>query len=247
MTGETSRRNRVSSPLGGPAATAGVVASTDERPRLRLRELTGWEEEYIEQQAGETNTARLCNEVLARCLVAPNEPLDEARASVRTLLVSERDRELVELRRISLGSTVQAQVTCPDCGEVSEVDFSLDALPLAFEPPPKEVAVDLPDFGRAVLRLPTAGDQEDVLDAHVEGEAERRSWLLGRCLVRYGDRVEGFDVDFARTLPVGVRTRLESAIEEALPDLSLEMSAECSHCGASFSAPFDVASFFFSS
>jgi hypothetical protein len=241
-------RERVDSPLRSRAPAAEAAAAPGPAPpRLALRGLSGWEEEYLERHQTEANTARLCNEILARCLVSPGEDPGDARQTIRDLLVAERDRELVALRRLSLGPDITAQVPCPACGEVSEVDFSLDVLPLDFQSPPRRVNVQLPDVGEVVLRLPTAGDQEDLLDSGLEGEAERRSWLLARCLERYGDRADGFDVDFTRALPVGTRTALESAIEEALPDLDLELSAECSHCGAPIVAPFDVPVFFFSS
>lgn len=215
--------------------------------RIALRGLTGWDEEYVERHQADPNTARLCNEILARCLVPPGEDAAAARATVRELLVAERDRELVALRRLSLGPNVSARVACPACGETSEADFSLDVLPLDFEAPPRTLRVELEGVGEAVVRLPTAGDQEDLIAAGLEGYAERRSWLLARCVERYGDRREGFDLDFARGLPVKERAALESAIEEALPDLDLEMAVECSHCGAPIIAPFDVPAFFFSS
>ena len=212
---------------------------------LALRALSGWEEEYLERHQAQANTARLCNEVLARCLVAPGEEPDAAeRAAVRDLLVAERDRELVTLRRLSLGPKVRATLACPVCGETSEADFSLDVLPLGFETPPRELTVALADGTEARLRLPTAGDQEELLE--VEGEAGRRSVLLARCLQRFGEREGPFDADFTRALPVATRTALEEALEARLPDLDLEMAVECSHCGAPIVAPFDVPGFFFS-
>jgi hypothetical protein len=217
------------------------------RERIDLRGLTGWDEEYVERHQADANTARLCNEILARCLVAPGEDAAAARATVRELLVAERDRELVALRRLSLGPDVSARIPCPACGETSEADFSLDVLPVDFEPPPRRLGVELEGVGATLLRLPTAGDQEDLIDAGLEGDAERRSWLLARCLERYGDRRQGFDLDFARALPVRERAALEAAIEAALPDLDLEMAVECSHCGTPIVAPFDVPVFFFSS
>ena len=239
-------RERIDSPLRASAGSAAERAAPPPE-RLELRELSGWEEEYVERHQAEPNTARLCNEILARCLVAPGEDTADARRTVRDLLVAERDRELVALRRLSLGPDVGARVPCPACGEVSEADFSLDLLPLDFQQPPRRLSVELPDVGEVVLRLPTAGDQEDLLDAGLENEAERRSWLLARCLERYGERADGFDLDFARGLPVRTRTALEAAVEEALPELDLAMAVECSHCGAPIVAPFDVHVFFFSS
>jgi hypothetical protein len=242
-------RERIDSPLRSPASRADDDGTSVGPPssRLRLRPLTGWEEEYIERHQAEPNTARLCNEILARCLVEPGVDPGGERQTVRDLLVAERDRELVALRRMSLGPDVSARIPCPACGELSEADFSLDVLPLEFEPPPRELSVQLPDVGEALLRLPTAGDQEDLLDVGLESEAEQRSWLLARCLERYGDRRDGLDLDFARGLPTSTRAALESAIEDRLPDLDLEMAVECSHCGTPIVAPFDVPVFFFSS
>jgi hypothetical protein len=214
---------------------------------LPLRGLSGFEEEYLERHQADANTARLCNEVLARCLVAPDADPGDARDKVRALLVVERDRELVALRRLSLGPEVKASVGCPQCGERSDADFSLDTLPLEFAPPPREVTVALSSGDEARLRLPTAGDQEELIDSGLDGKAEQRSWLLARCLERYADRVGDFDLDFARGLSLRTRTELEAALEAQLPDLGLEMAVTCVHCGAAFVAPFDVPEFFFSS
>ncbi len=244
-------RERVDNPLRAAAAEqvepSGPAGSTAPPARFALRGLTGWEEEYVERHQEAPNTARLCNEIIARCLVEPGADPGDARQTVRDLLVAERDRELVALRRLSLGPDVTAQVTCPTCGEVSEARFSLDALPLEFEPPPRRLTVELPEVGEAQLRLPTAGDQEDLIDAAVDGKAQRRTWLLARCLERYGGRAGGFDAEFVRGLPVQTRAALEAAIEERLPELDLQMAVECSHCGAPIVAPFDVSVFFFSS
>ncbi|MDX6718787.1 MAG: hypothetical protein QOJ63_1041 [Solirubrobacteraceae bacterium] len=241
-------RQRIESPFG---ASGPVGAERAERAAtsatLALRALTGFEEEHVERHASEPNTARLCNEIIARCLVAPGEDPGAARTTVRELLVAERDRELVALRRLSLGPHVTALVACPRCGEECEASFSLDVLPLHFDVPERQVLVDVEGVGDVVLRLPTAGDQEDLFDAGLDGEAERRSWLLARCLERYGDQSGGFDLRFAHALPVAVRGALEAALEERLPDLDLQMAVECSRCGAAISAPFDVPVFFFSS
>ena len=102
----------------------------------------------------------------------------------------------------------------------------------------------LADGTRAVLRLPRAGDQEELFAAGLETESERRSWLLARVLVQYGERPGPFDLDFARGLAVGARNALEAALDAALPRLDLGMEVHCASCGHGFEAPFDVASFF---
>jgi hypothetical protein len=207
--------------------------------------MSGWEEEYLERHAADPNTARLCNDVLAFCLVPPGQDPGDARRTVESLLVADRDRELVALRRLSLGPEVSAQVVCPSCGASSEAEFSLDALDLDLPGADGPVSVDLEGLGEVTLRLPTARDQEDLVDADLSTEAERLSWLLARCLLRVGPRTDGFDMDVARGLPARARRAIEAALEAVLPVLDLEMAVECAQCGAGFSAPFDVSSFFF--
>lgn len=209
---------------------------------LPLRELTGWEEEYLSRHQHDANTARTCNEVLARCCVPPGtEPDEQVRARVRGLLVAERDLELVRLRRMSLGPDVQARLECPTCGEANEASFSLDDLDL--DPVFPAERTGLPVDDELTLSLPTVGDQEELLDADLDGPAERRTWLLGRSLRRPDGSCLGLDA--ARELPLRRRGALERVIDDQLPILDLDMAVRCARCGADFTAPFDVGSFFF--
>ena len=210
---------------------------------LPLRELTGWEEEYLTRHQHDANTARTCNDVLARCCVAPgSEPDERVRARVRTLLVAERDLELVRLRRMSIGPQVQARVECPSCGAVNDADFSLDDLDLEPGFPVERTGLPVGD-DELTLTLPTAGDQEELLDAGLDDLAERRTWLLARSLRRPDGSPLGLDA--ARELPLRRRAELERSVDLLLPTLDLTMEVSCADCGADFTAPFDVGSFFF--
>jgi len=232
-------RERVPSPMR--PETSRNAASPAARI-LPLRELTGWEEEYLSRHQYDANTARTCNEVLARCCVPPGtEPDDQVRARVRDLLVAERDLELVRLRRMSLGPGVEARLECPTCGEASDASFSLDDLDLDPGFPAEHTGLPVDD--ELTLSLPTAGDQEELLDADLDSPAERRTWLLARSLRKPDGSPLGLDA--ARELPLRRRAALERAIDDQLPTLDLDMAVRCVHCGADFTAPFDVGSFFF--
>jgi hypothetical protein len=202
--------------------------------------MSGFEEEFVEEHRNDTNTARLCNQVLARCLVAPGADAAEAVERVRALPVAERDRLLVRLRRMSLGDEVRMQADCPHCTGANEAVFSLAGLPLDFEQLPERI-----EEGGAVLRLPTAGDQEALLDEPAPTAAMRRTRLLARVLLRYHGSEGPFDEAFVHSLDSGVRRQMERAIDRALPDLSLTMNVSCAVCGRKFAAPFDVSAFFF--
>ena len=231
--------DRLDSPFRSAHAGAAAPASP-----LALRPMTGHEEELVERRRDEPNTARLCNELLARCLVPVGADATQELARVRSLQVAQRDAALLELRRISLGDQVRTAVGCPACGTTVEVDFRLSQIPLPDTSAPATLDVSLEDGRRARLRLPTVGDQEELLDTPLETEAQKRTWLLARVLLRYGDEQGPFSEDFTRALPTSVRGALERALEQALPDLDLSMAVTCQDCGHAFTAPFDVAAFF---
>lgn len=210
---------------------------------LALRSMTGFEEEVVERLADDPNTARLCNEIVARCLVPPGADHQSALARVRAMTVSERDFALVTVRRLSLGDMVEAEVPCPACRAKNDVRFALSELPLDAVAQ-RDLDVELPDGTAARLRLPTAGDQEALLDEPLETAAERRTWLIARTLLRLDGHEAPFDAQIAHALPTATRRALEAALEAALPAADLSMRVTCAVCGHAFTEPFDVAGFF---
>jgi hypothetical protein len=229
-----------------PTAAGPAPRGPERAPLPGLRPLTGYEEELLERRRSEPNTAALCNEVLARCLAPPGEDPGARRDEVGRLLVAERDRALVALRRMSFGDEVRTVIDCPSCGKASDISFRLSELPLEAEspPPPSELESALED-GRAVrLRLPTAADQAALLDAGLESVAERRTWLLARLITRLGDRPGPVGLHEVRALRSADRHRLEAELERVVPQVDLSMDVTCSACSAAFTAPFDIASFF---
>ncbi|MFO0589359.1 MAG: hypothetical protein U0441_17610 [Polyangiaceae bacterium] len=223
-----------------------------ERAPLRLRAMTGYEEEVVEARLLDTNTAALCNEIVARCCAAPGADFSAAHERVRSLSTVDRDAALIQIRKLSLGDVVHLEVACPSCARRNEVDFKLSSLPLPVSAVPEQVTVELPDAAlpegaadrTAVARTPTAGDQEDLLSAGLASESARRTFLLARVLQSYAGTQGPFDEAFARGLPIAGRAAVERAIEAAMPDLDLSMAVQCVECEADFVSPFDVAAFF---
>lgn len=259
------------SPEARPGAASGLPTPVAEKtpsstgaPRTwPLRAMTGYEEEVIEIHRAHPNTAALCNDIVARCLVAPGADHAAALEQVRRLTVAERDAALVALRRLSLGDRVECEVDCPACEKKNHIDFLLSSLPVEgfawvndgaagslrgplpeSAGPDARVEVILADGAVAVMRLPNAGDQERLLADPPDTESERRTFLLASVLLRLGPDEGAFDPDRVRALPIADRRAMERAVEARTPDLDLSMAVTCSSCGAAFSAPFDVATFF---
>ena len=145
-----------------------TVSATRTTPKLELRGMTGYEEEVAERRRNESNTAALCNEIVARCSVAPGADFREALTQVRNLLIARRDEALLKVRQLSLGDTVNTIVTCPVCSRKNDVSFPLSALPVEVKDAPERVDVKLDDGTKVALRLPTAGDQEELLNTEMQ-------------------------------------------------------------------------------
>jgi hypothetical protein len=204
--------------------------------------MTGYEEELVESRSA--NTAALCNEILARCLSPVGERSDEALARVEALLVAERDSAIVDLRRLTFGNRVETDVHCPDCGAVSRVGFDLTKVALETPDVAEGLVISLSDGRTAHVRLPTARDQADLLEAGLGGSAERRSWLLERAIQRLGESEGPLGFEKVHGLDSRTRREIERELEREIPILDLRVGATCEGCGREFAAPFDVGSFF---
>lgn len=214
-----------------------------------LRPMTGYEEEALESFTREPNVARVCNTVLARCFAAPGAAFAAELTRVHGMTILERDAALVELLALSVGDAVEHEVDCPHCGVVNVARFRLRELPIAKADMARRRDVDvlLPSGSAAALRLPSARDQEDLFDAELTSAAMRKSFLLSRVLVRIDGKSGPFDLDTVHGLASRDREAMERALDDALPELDVTMTAECVSCARQFEHPFDVTRFFFRS
>ncbi len=222
-------------------------------PRLfdrELRAMTGHEEQLVEEfcdrreRGGPPNTAVLCNELLARCLVAPGRDPDTERGRIAELTVAERDLAVILLRRRSYGDRVEALIDCPACHEANETRFDLAEWSLELDPIPTRIHVRLGELGEAELRLPTAGDQAELLAVERGSNARRRTWMLARVLLSLDTRRGPFLPEQLHELPVALRRGLARGLARCLPDLDLSLDVRCCACGHEFVSPFDIESFF---
>lgn len=214
------------------------------RRLVGLRALTGYEEQIVEERGLLSNSARLCNEILARCICAPGQEPGEARDRVGELLVAERDSALIELRRLTFGSRVDNTLRCPQCGMANPMSFDLALVTLDVTDVAEGVEVTLTDGRAATLRLPTARDQADLLDAGLGSIAERRTWILERAICKLEGKPGPLGFEVVHALDTRARLELDQELDRAVPDLDLSVGATCQECGQEFSAPFEVSSFF---
>jgi hypothetical protein len=219
---------------------------------FELAPLTGREEELL-VQAGRSQSATLVTDVLSRCLrrlggISPVPP-----DVTRRLLVADRLYLLLQVRGVTFGDLVHADLMCPwpDCGAQVSIDVPIADVPVE-EPPYRAplhtmtlsdralaAGADIGGDGELCFRLPDGSDQEELSELLAHNEAEALTGLLCRCVQRLG-RHEPPDREHVSALSALARAEIDERMRQLAPKVEQSMTATCAGCGRAFVAPFDV-------
>lgn len=164
---------------------------------------------------------------------------DEPPEGLAALPVGRRDARLLLLRAGTLGPTLESETRCPACGERLELD--LESEDLRAEAAASGAAGPFAlchDGYEVAFRLPSSRDLVAAGEGSAGATAER---LLARCLLEA--RHEGEWVA-PEALPEAVVSAVAEAMAAADPLADLQLALTCPACGHGWSAPFDVAAFF---
>lgn len=153
---------------------------------------------------------------------------------IRRLLPLDRDIMLIALSRLTFGDVRFETLHCPlpECGAKMDVELDLSTVEAPEVPSLTDREYPLPDGRRVRLRLPTAGDQEDIYDVRPSGRADA---MLRKCLVRGDKRF----VDSVDSLSPTERVSCAAALGESSPRLDLTLDLTCIKCGGSFLHSYD--------
>jgi hypothetical protein len=239
------------------------VGYTDEAGRVHrsalLRKMTGREEMLLADRKLRQNGGRLVTELLASCVRRLGELEPVPRDVVSRLCSPDRNYLLVELRKITFGTTMETVYDCPACGEANRSLEDLDELAVrrVDGEGARDVVVELDDgysdgdgalYTTMVFRLPTGGDEERVAGTLKANASEGMSALLSRCLVAVGDmpqpRREALGTKIMTDLTLADRARIDRAFRRDMPGVDLLRELECESCGRRFERNLDLSSFF---
>lgn len=143
-----------------------------------------------------------------------------------------RDRHLLEARQRLFGESIEAQVTCPDCGAAAELAFSLDEVLSLGADGPTEATLEVGGC-RIVVTPPGAAAL-----AGLDRDGDLRTALAEACVISCTDAA-GAEV----ALPTAAVTAVAAEIERLDPLGAITMAVSCPDCGSAFEAPFDPAAF----
>lgn len=179
--------------------------------------------------------------LLARCLGEP-----DAERTARALTVGDREALLLQLRRLSLGETLECVLRCPaeTCGERMELGLRVaDLLVPSYEDVKRtyELAFDADGKRYEIsFRVPTADDLDNVaLIARGDPERGARALLAG--CVRNA-RLDGAHIGVDALAP-SVAAMIANAMVARDPQAEIELELTCPVCGQAFAVVFDTASF----
>ena len=260
-------------PAGGPRRLREYdvelpVGHLDEDGRLHrvatLRKLTGHEEALLADRKLRGNGGRLVTELLTGCLRRLGELAPVTRQVVGALTSPDRNFLLLELRKLTFGTELEASYTCPSCRETTVSLEDLESFPVrrcdAGGPP--EITVELDDgyldqgkdawYTTMRFRLPTGVDEERVAMTARDNPSKGTNALLARCLVAVSDggqempepRRQALGTKLLSDLTMGDRARIERAFREQMPGLDLTRELECGTCGRPIHTSLDLTSFF---
>jgi hypothetical protein len=195
------------------------------RTRVRLRELTGADEHAVSGTATE-EALRLLDALI---LTLPGESTP---ARAEDLVASDRDRLLVAVYRRAFGDRIDNTLTCAQCRNRFDIDFSLGALATSLDQTAVESTARRIDDNRFEtadglrFKLPTGRD-ELMLAALAPAEAE--AGLLRCCAANE----EG-------SMAAGDPHALTALLAEVAPLVDLELDARCPECRHSHAVQFDI-------
>ncbi|GAB3433611.1 T4 family baseplate hub assembly chaperone [Flindersiella endophytica] len=236
--------------------------------KATLRKLTGHEEALLADRKLRANAGKLVTELLNGCLRSLGDLTQLNRQVIGDLTSPDRNFLLLELRKLTFGTDLEASYTCPACRETTMAIEDLDSFPVRVSDTAgmPEIVVELEDGfedrgrGRGTdgwydvlrFRLPVGTDEERVASVARENAAKGTNALLARCLVSVsGDgeempenRREALGTKLLSDLTMSDRARIERAFRDEMPGVDLSRDFDCESCGRPMRTTLDLTSFF---
>lgn len=228
----------------GPSRVAiphGVMRDGALARHLRLRQVAGDDQAFLLDTAGTLTPEERASALLERCLDE-----DDPATLVSSLVAGDREALLLQLRRLTLGETLDCILSCaaPECGERMELELRIgDLLVDAYTDvrATYDIALTAEDPALVVrFRLPTVGDLRAAMATGAGDTEAVVTDLLTRCVTIVANGPDGFGRD---RLDASARDLIATAMAERDPQAEIELDLSCPSCGTPFAVVFDTSTF----
>ena len=224
-----------------------------------IREMTGADEEYVNRADIKTNGAKVATALLSRCVLSVGtltrksvgNPKDWENI-FKEMLTGDRDTILLELRRESIGDTIEVTHTCPnpDCKAKLKTEVAIDELQINEFDGLREIPFELPKgyrdnkgnvHKRGIMRRPNGLDGELLTPLAKNNIAKAETTLLTRiCKFEDGAYI---DESVMASLSLKDRNYLQSLLNEHQFGVDMTVDVMCDHCGEYFKGNLNQSNF----
>lgn len=238
------------------------IGYTDSAGRVHrhaaLRKMRGHEEALLFDPS--LTTGQLVSALLLSCLVRLGDLTNVDAPTVTQLYTADRNYLLLELRRLTLGNTLEAWYSCPRCSGQIQILEDLQQVSvrrLADDDKLSDIILVLEDgytdrqgvhHNELTLTLPSGADEEFVAPMAERDPLKAQDALLLRCIKRFGTlpkaALEAYGVKILRELTLSDRQRLYKVLQDQAPGIDLRRSITCPRCEATFQGMMDLSNFF---
>lgn len=160
--------------------------------------------------------------------------------SLAALSIGRRDAGLLRLREWAFGPQLAGTSDCPECGELLEMSFAADDIRGADESGPEVFSLAADEY-EIDFRLPNSLDLIVIEKIEAEDRDTLKEVLIERCVL--DARCRGEQVQISN-LPEDVIAALSQRMADVDPQSDVRLSLNCPSCSHSWTALFDIVSFF---
>lgn len=217
--------------------------------------MTGLTRKAIGKETVRNNPIQVTDIILSHCLKRIG-PFSFASARLLgDLIIGDRDFLLFEIRRISMGDTITANIECPneDCKAKVEVKFSINEIEMVklgneAEYPVVDGNLTFKVRGtgfEAVCRFPRGSDQGLLLPNANKNPVAATYGLYTACLLEWNEKKGPFDSSFFDALPLSVIDEFEEGFMSIQPGPIMKQEAACPACRGAIDFTFKGSDFLF--
>jgi hypothetical protein len=214
------------------ALLGGIKTSTEVRQTVKLREMSGRDEEIIFDPKLLRNPEKLITELLFQVITDG----DLTKEQIHGTFSGDRDLLLLELRKLSYGDEMTITMTCPHCGKESSFIIHLDQVELkpfestetAFELK-KGIEEDGESFKKGTISQPTGATNETFSKSLQKNVAMANAELLAAC-VKF-EELKETTADDIRNLSAKEKNKLLQIMGNCAFGPDMEQSVACASCG----------------
>lgn len=214
---------------------------------VEIREITGFDEENlskaeVRQSVGKLITTLLSSVTVRIGTLTPKEIGKTKWEKIfRELLMGDRDKIMIEIRKFTNGNDIELDVKCPSCKskikhiveidrDIEEKSLIVDPFSIPFELPKGIKNSDGERCTNGTLRLPNGIDQEQLDTIARKNAGMANTTLLSKTI----NEIEGIDkinLNMIRKMSVKDRDYLVKILGESLYGPKFEVSFSCPSCG----------------